>query len=149
MGIFEFGRNVGAKLLGRDDAAAATDARNRDLIFGNKLLRHVTGFGLEVADLKIAFADGVATVHGKAKDQATRERVVRSAQVPPHHSRPAVSAKVQVDAPEVISENPAARAHASRRRPASGSAPLARATAWYSSSQRSRRGSSGYQVMVA
>jgi len=76
MGIFEFGRNVGAKLLGRDDAAAATDARNRDLIFGNKLLRHVTGFGLEVADLKIAFADGVATVHGKAKDQATRERVV-------------------------------------------------------------------------
>jgi nucleoid-associated protein YgaU len=76
MSIIDFARNVGAKLLGQDDEAAAVDAHNRNLIFGNKLLRHVTGFGLPVSDLKIAFTDGVATIHGKAKDQATRERVV-------------------------------------------------------------------------
>jgi nucleoid-associated protein YgaU len=64
---------VGAKLLGREDDV---DERNRNLIFGNKLLRHVTGLGLQVTDLKIEFDNGVATVTGKAKDQATREKVV-------------------------------------------------------------------------
>lgn len=76
MGIFEFASNVGAKLLGRDEETEAVDARNRNMIFGNKLLRHVTGLGLQVTDLKIEFTDGTATVTGKAKDQATRERVV-------------------------------------------------------------------------
>jgi nucleoid-associated protein YgaU len=75
MSIFEFASNVGTKLLGRDDETAATDARNRNLIFGNKLLRHVTGLGLQVTDLKIEFTDGTATVTGKARDQATKERV--------------------------------------------------------------------------
>ena len=76
MSIFEFASNAGAKLLGRDDETAAVDAHNRNMIFGNKLLRHVTGLGLQVTDLKIEFTDGTATVTGKAKDQATRERVV-------------------------------------------------------------------------
>jgi nucleoid-associated protein YgaU len=73
MGIFEFASGVGAKLLGREDEV---DERNRNLIFGNKLLRHVTGLGLQVTDLRIAFDNGVATVTGKAQDQATREKVV-------------------------------------------------------------------------
>lgn len=76
MGIFDFASNVGAKLLGKDEEGAAVDAHNRNLIFGNKLLRHVMAMGLTVTDLKIAFADGTATVTGQAKDQATRERVV-------------------------------------------------------------------------
>ena len=76
MGIFDFAGNVGAKLLGKDEEGAAVDAHNRNLIFGNKLLRHVMAMGLTVTDLKIAFADGTATVTGQAKDQATRERVV-------------------------------------------------------------------------
>jgi nucleoid-associated protein YgaU len=76
VGLIDFAKNIGAQLLGRDDEAAAVDDLNRNLIFANKLLRHVTAFGLPVTELKIAFADGVATIHGKAKDQATRERVV-------------------------------------------------------------------------
>ena len=73
MGIFEFASSVGAKLLGREDEV---DERNRNLIFGNKLLRHVTALNLPVTDLKIAFDDGVATVSGKAKDTTTKEKVV-------------------------------------------------------------------------
>jgi nucleoid-associated protein YgaU len=73
MGIFEFASGVGAKLLGREDEV---DERNRNLIFGNKLLRHVTALNLPVTDLKIAFDDGVATVSGKAKDTTTKEKVV-------------------------------------------------------------------------
>ena len=73
MGIFEFASSVGAKLLGREDEV---DERNRNLIFGNKLLRHVTALNLPVTDLKIAFDDGVATVTGKAKDTTTKEKVV-------------------------------------------------------------------------
>jgi len=76
MGIFDFARNAGAKLLGRDEGATAVDERNQELIFGNKLLRHVTALGLDVTDLKISFDDGVATIHGQAPDQATREKVV-------------------------------------------------------------------------
>ncbi len=55
---------------------AAVDARNQDLIAGNKLLRQITALGLPVTGLKIAFANGVATIHGAAADQATRERIV-------------------------------------------------------------------------
>lgn len=55
---------------------AAADARNQDLIAGNKLLRQIVTLGLPVTGLKIAFASGVATIHGAAADQATRERVV-------------------------------------------------------------------------
>lgn len=76
MGIFDFARSAGAKLLGRDDEAKETDEKNREMIFGNKLLRHVTALGFEVSDLKISYDDGVATIRGKAKDQATREKVV-------------------------------------------------------------------------
>ncbi len=76
MGIFDFAKNAGAKLLGRDDGATAVEERNQEMIFGNRLLRHVTSLGLEVSDLKIGFDDGVATLQGKARDQGTREKVV-------------------------------------------------------------------------
>lgn len=76
MGIFDFIKDVGEKLTGKDadkdDQKEALDERMK----GNRLMRHVMSLGLEVENLRVDFDDGVATVTGQAADQATRERVV-------------------------------------------------------------------------
>ncbi|MFW6088477.1 MAG: peptidoglycan-binding protein LysM, partial [Gemmatimonadota bacterium] len=56
----------------RDDQQEALEERMK----GNALMRHVMALGLEVENFRVDFDDGVATVTGKAADQATRERVV-------------------------------------------------------------------------
>ena len=74
MGIFDFIKDIGEKIGGKDD-----DDRNEALeerMKGNELMRHVMKLGLEVENLRVDFDDGVATVSGKAADQATRERVI-------------------------------------------------------------------------
>ena len=83
MGIFDFIKDVGEKLTGKDDKlkdgqnVAQKDALE-ERMKGNALMRHVMQLGLEVERLRVDFDDGVATVTGKAADQATRERVVLS-----------------------------------------------------------------------
>ncbi len=73
MGIFKFLKGAGRK---EKEAEEAQRELNQELIKANKLTRYVIGLGLEVEDLKVTYDDGVATVHGKAANQADRERVV-------------------------------------------------------------------------
>ncbi|MDH3458218.1 MAG: peptidoglycan-binding protein LysM [Gemmatimonadota bacterium] len=70
MGLFDF-----IKGAGRKEEAKKDEERN-ELIKGNKLLRYVMSLGLDVEGLKVKYDDGVATVTGKAKSQADREKVV-------------------------------------------------------------------------
>ena len=74
---------------------------------------------------------------------------MRTAQSSAHAAQPASSVYHQALAVADGSGNPAASAQALRWRPASASAPFERATWWYSSSQRSSRGSWGAWVIVA
>jgi len=70
VGLFDF-----IKGAGRKEEAKKDEERN-ELIKGNKLLRYVMSLGLDVEGLKVKYDDGVATVTGKAKSQADREKVV-------------------------------------------------------------------------
>jgi nucleoid-associated protein YgaU len=74
MGLFDFVKSAGRKEKEREEAER--DEKNRELIKGNKILRYVMGLGLDVENLRVKFDDGVATVTGKAKSQAEREKVV-------------------------------------------------------------------------
>ena len=76
MGVFDFIKDVGEKLTGRDDGADAQKEALDERMKGNALMRRVMKLGLEVENLRVDYDDGVATVTGKASDQATRERVV-------------------------------------------------------------------------
>ncbi|HUP53779.1 MAG TPA: peptidoglycan-binding protein LysM [Longimicrobiales bacterium] len=76
MGIFDFIKDVGEKLTGRDDDKGDQDEALDERRKGNTLMRHVMALGLEVENLRVDYDDGVATVTGKAADQATRERAV-------------------------------------------------------------------------
>lgn len=72
MGMFDFIKDVGEKLFGKDEEEETLEERTK----GDALRRHVMALGLKVENLRIDYDDGVATVTGKAADQATRERVV-------------------------------------------------------------------------
>jgi len=76
MGIFDFVKELGEKLTGKDDEREAREEALDERMRGNALMRHVRDLGLEVENLRVDYDDGVATVTGKAADQATRERVV-------------------------------------------------------------------------
>lgn len=76
MGIFDFVAEAGAKLLGKDDKEEELREINKEMIFANKLKRHIMALGFEVENLKVEFDDGVAAVHGKAKNQAEKEKVI-------------------------------------------------------------------------
>ena len=78
MGIFDFIRDVGEKLTGRDDEKEKHDADEalEERMKGNALMRHVMRLGLEVENLRIDYDDGVATITGQAADQSTKERAV-------------------------------------------------------------------------
>lgn len=76
MGIFDFVKDIGEKLTGKDDEKEAQDEALQERMKGNALMRHVMNLGLQVENLRIDYDDGVATVTGEAADQATRERVV-------------------------------------------------------------------------
>ena len=75
MGIFDFIKDIGEKLGGKDEKDDANEALD-ERMKGNALMRHVMKLGLEVENLRIDYDDGVATVTGNAADQATKERVV-------------------------------------------------------------------------
>jgi nucleoid-associated protein YgaU len=70
MGLFDFVKGAGRK---EDDGL---DEQVKEAVMSNKLLRYVRGLGFEAEDLTVKFDDGVATVGGKAKSQADRERIV-------------------------------------------------------------------------
>jgi nucleoid-associated protein YgaU len=78
MGIFDFVKEAGEKLgFGKkEDPVAAEQEAASEAIMGNKLQRLVTGLGLEIQDLKVAYDDGVATITGMAASQAEKEKAI-------------------------------------------------------------------------
>jgi nucleoid-associated protein YgaU len=81
MGLIQFIKDAGAKLLGQDDAAQqptsrekAADAAN-DALRATSLLRHVKALGLEADDLQIEVDGTRCVVSGKVADQATKEKI--------------------------------------------------------------------------
>lgn len=77
---------------------------------------------------------------------AMPEPTTRSAQRPPHHATSSDEEKHQTPEVDETTWSPAANAHLFKRRPASGSAPLPRATSRYNWSQSSSSGTPGNQV---
>jgi nucleoid-associated protein YgaU len=88
MGLFDFVKEAGAKILGADEPAAqpkptpapaASPGEMRQALDQKRalaLLRHVQGLGLGVTDLQITVAGDHITVRGKAPSQEAREKVV-------------------------------------------------------------------------
>jgi nucleoid-associated protein YgaU len=87
MGLFDFVKEAGEKLLGRDKEAdakqkqveakaaegAAIMAERR---LAGEILRFVNGLGLGVTDLSVKVDGDTATVKGSVPTQETREKVV-------------------------------------------------------------------------
>jgi nucleoid-associated protein YgaU len=86
MGLFSFIKDAGAKVFGigkttaeeKADAALEESAR---LIAQNeraslRLSKVIGDLGLEVEGLSVAIEGDIATIHGKAKNQETREKVI-------------------------------------------------------------------------
>ena len=76
MGIFDFLKDVGEKLTGRDDERneAAEEAAMEGAI-----VRHVKQLGLEPDAFRVDYDDGTATLHGTVATQAAKERIILAA----------------------------------------------------------------------
>lgn len=82
MGLFDFVKNAGEKIFGKDEPEPAprthnVDAATLDRMKRNKALQNlVAKLGLEVENLKVEVDGDTATVSGLVDDQAEREKVV-------------------------------------------------------------------------
>lgn len=87
MGLFDFVKNAGAKLLGGDDdeqkntvevsQPSADDVeRMQERKAASRLVKMVLGLGFEVEDLSIKVDDGIATLNGKVGSQGDKEKIV-------------------------------------------------------------------------
>lgn len=82
MGLFDFVKNAGEKIFGKDDPEPAPRTRNVDPATLEKMKRNkalqnlVAKLGLEVEQLRIEVDGETATVTGLVDDQAEREKVV-------------------------------------------------------------------------
>jgi nucleoid-associated protein YgaU len=71
MGLFDFVKDAGERIFGKDRDAAADDAQK-----AAALRNVITGVGLDVSKVDIAYADGVVTLEGSAPSQEDREKMV-------------------------------------------------------------------------
>ncbi len=80
MGLFDFVKSAGEKLLGQDDepkpSGGGQDDRSRDRWVAARLVKIVEGTGIEVKDLSIRVDGETARVSGTVATQADKERVV-------------------------------------------------------------------------
>jgi nucleoid-associated protein YgaU len=82
MGLFDFVKDAGAKVFGKDEPAVAPQKRDVDLrqletMKRTKALQNLLReLGLIVENLRIEVDGSTATVHGLVDDQAEREKVV-------------------------------------------------------------------------
>jgi nucleoid-associated protein YgaU len=86
MGLFDFIKDAGSKILGADEAAepqSQTTAYSPEEIRKINDRRRAMGLaktietmGFEIQDLGIRVDDDLATISGKVSDQATREKIV-------------------------------------------------------------------------
>ena len=74
MGIFDFLKGSGEEV--EVDTGEAVDLELQNLMQGNAIARTVLALGLPVENLRVEYADGVATVHGAAPSQADAEKTV-------------------------------------------------------------------------
>jgi nucleoid-associated protein YgaU len=79
MGLIQFIKDAGSKLLGQDDSAqqaaeAQADASN-DALRSVSLMRHVKALGLEVEDLRVEVDGDTCCVRGEVSDQETKEKI--------------------------------------------------------------------------
>ena len=72
MGLFDFVKDAGDKVFGRDEKKEAeNNAAKADSLAG-----HVIGLGLDVKDLEVTYDDGLAVVSGVTDSQASREKIL-------------------------------------------------------------------------
>jgi nucleoid-associated protein YgaU len=82
MGLFDFVKNAGEKIFGKDEPEVAPQVRDVDpkqleAMKRNKALQLLVGrLGLEVEELRIEVTGDTAVVSGKVDDQAEREKVI-------------------------------------------------------------------------
>lgn len=79
MGLIQFIKDAGSKLLGQDDAqqqaeAQAADTAN-DALRSLSLVRHVKALGLAVDDLQVEVDGDTCCVKGSVPDQETKEKI--------------------------------------------------------------------------
>ena len=91
MGVFDFVKDAGKRILGRDDEPQpeATPARpgptvadvhaDRNRRLGGEIVRFVEGLGLPVEDLSVRVEGETAHVKGKVPTQDDREKVILAA----------------------------------------------------------------------
>jgi nucleoid-associated protein YgaU len=82
MGIFDFVKDAGERFFG-GGAEKAPEPKQRtleevlaDKAKGKSLTQMVGAMGIAVEDVHVTFREGVATVTGKAKSQADREKLI-------------------------------------------------------------------------
>lgn len=92
MGLFDFGRSIGAKLFNMGSDGRAEDA----------LKEYIEKDNPGVEDLKVDVDDGVATLSGKAKDRAAFEKLVLMA------GNVQDIESVNADKVEILDDSPAA-----------------------------------------
>lgn len=82
MGLFDFVKEAGAKIFGKDEPEPTPQVRNVDPATLEKMKRNkalqnlVATLGLAVEDLRVEVDGDTAVVHGKVDNQAEREKVV-------------------------------------------------------------------------
>jgi nucleoid-associated protein YgaU len=75
MGLIDFIKDAGELIFGQGKEASASDAKD-EADTGAALTKNLTALGIPVEALSIQVKGDVATVSGKAKSQADREKVV-------------------------------------------------------------------------
>lgn len=80
MGLFDFVKGAGEKLLGKDDEPKPKEGKqddgSRDRWVAARLVKIVEGTGIEVKDLSIRVDGEIARVSGTVASQADKEKVV-------------------------------------------------------------------------
>ena len=82
MGLFDFVKNAGEKIFGKDEPEVQPQKRDvnpeqLEAMKRTKALQQLVGrLGLQVEGLRIGLTGDTATVHGKVDNQAEREKVV-------------------------------------------------------------------------
>jgi nucleoid-associated protein YgaU len=95
MGIFDFVKEAGEKVFGRNKEE---EARLSDAQRAMALQVYVTKLGLPVKDLVVGFSKGTAEVHGVATSQADKEKAILAVGNAAGVER--VDDRVRVEAPE-------------------------------------------------
>ena len=74
MGIFDFLKGSGEEV--EVDTGEAVDVELQNQMQGNAIARTVLALGIPVEDIKVEYADGIATVYGTVPSQADAEKTV-------------------------------------------------------------------------